>query len=137
MTRGRRRELSIAWDAAASDALGAAEALRRSGHFRSCVSRAYYAASSYVAASLVLDPGVVFRDGRQGPPHETLPDLLGERMVARMAPRAVSSIRRDLRVLYAARITADYLPDHRVDEGLAVSMLRLATMVARSVRRDA
>ena len=59
------------WDQLSIDALLAAEALHREGYYRSCVSRAYYAA--YCSATALIETKTVpFPLGRKIPSHEAL-----------------------------------------------------------------
>ncbi|MCX6358362.1 MAG: HEPN domain-containing protein [Armatimonadetes bacterium] len=135
MNRDRRRTLSQAWADAGVDALDAANELRAADHLRSSVSRAYYAAYSFVAAALVVEAGITFREGRMGPDHASLAALVAEHMAAGMAPRVRAGVRRGLRALYQARLVADYNPGQLISEDQAREALQKATAVACSVRR--
>jgi uncharacterized protein (UPF0332 family) len=98
--------VSDEWTEIAKDCLRAANSLKETGHYRSAVSRAYYAAFSMVVAKLTAAQ-VSFEMDREGPSHSRLPD-----MVRMNLPGLKTWQRRDaaamLRVLYRARLDADY-----------------------------
>jgi uncharacterized protein (UPF0332 family) len=109
-----RRAISQAWLTIAEDTLAAANTLHTEGHLRSCVSRAYYAAYSFLASALVLEAGIAFRDDREGPEHEPLSDLVSEHLKKKLRPGVREGVRTGIRALYEARVRADYRPRRAV-----------------------
>src|SRR5688572_32017770 len=109
------------WYDVASDARRAANRLV-SENYRSCLSRAYYAAYSKVTHSLAATPGVTFPTGREGPNH---PGETGVGGIRRLIETHMPGMdqRRRVRLseligrLYTLRIDADYKPSVEVNAG--------------------
>lgn len=135
MSAAERKQLYQAWLAAAEDSLTAAQSLREEGRYRSSVSRSYYAAYSFLAAALVLSPGVTFKPDREGPDHAGLADLARDHLKKTMAQGALTSVRTSIVTLYDARVYADYKPKNTVNDELATASLKQATTVANTVRK--
>jgi uncharacterized protein (UPF0332 family) len=120
-----------AWAVVGRDNLLAAERLLRAAHYRSAVSRAYFAgfaaATSVLAAKKVSFPG-----RREGPAHERLPRMLLNNMgdyslvVRRRAGRVLNA-------LYDERIAADYYPGISVDRQSALYAVRDASLILRDL----
>lgn len=114
------------WLELAKDARNSANILLVGERYRSCVSRAYYAAYSKVTHELVHAARLTMPPGREGPSH------------ARIRPLIVTSMpnmRQDKRLklseligrLYTLRIDADYKPSVEVkgrDAREALSMMK-------------
>lgn len=135
MTSAQRKAISKEWLQVAEDALSSATELRELKRYRSSVSRSYYAAYSFLASALVLEQSVQFRDGREGPEHEPLSDLVAVHLRRAFAPSALKQVRVGVRTLYGARLEADYRPTMIVRETLAADALRWAAIIANNVRR--
>ncbi len=107
------------WLELARDARRAASRLVEE-NFRSCLSRAYYAAYSKVTHSLAGAPGVTFPNNREGPNH---PGETGTGGIRRMIEASMPNMQQDKRVklselvgrLYTLRIDADYRPSVEVE----------------------
>jgi uncharacterized protein (UPF0332 family) len=130
-----RQSVSDAWSEAAQDALNAARELKERAHYRSSVSRAYYAVYAYVAAALVLKPGVTFREARDGPAHESLADVAARHLRDDLVRQMVTRVRAGISAMYNARLLADYRPRERVDEALAIEVLKHAATIAKALQR--
>jgi uncharacterized protein (UPF0332 family) len=107
----------------AVDSYGAAIELKKGRHWRSAVSRAYFAAYSAVSGCLI-ELGVAMPAGREGPSHGGLPDLVANNLTILRVhdrPRLVSR----LRELYRLRVLADYRPSFGMSEIEALSALDL------------
>jgi len=110
------------WLDLARDARRSTNRLLTDDHFRSCLSRAYYAAYSKVTHALAATPGVTFPKGRQGPNH---PGELGNGGIRRLIEASMPNMHPDQRVklselvgrLYTLRIDADYKPSAAVQAG--------------------
>jgi uncharacterized protein (UPF0332 family) len=108
------------WLNLARDARRSANRLLINDHFRSCLSRAYYAAYSKVTHVLAATPGVNFPQNREGPNH---PGELGTGGIRRLIETAMPNMQQDQRVklselvgrLYTLRIDADYKPSANVE----------------------
>ncbi len=100
----------------------AAKELGDARRYRSCASRAYYAAFS--AVTHAVSGHAPLTRGRETPAHAKLPQLVKDHsgLDKQWARRVMAAIRR----LYDFRIAADYQSSRTVDEG-----------VARRARRDA
>lgn len=87
--------------------------------FRSCVSRAYYAAYSKVTHELVVTAGLTMPTNREGPNH---PGETGTGGIRRLIETSMPNMQQDKRVklsefigrLYTLRIDADYKPSVEV-----------------------
>lgn len=107
------------WYEIGNDARRAANRLV-SDHYRSCLSRAYYAAYSKVTQELSIAPGVSFPVGREGP---NLPGESGTGGIRRLIETSMPNMNKDKRVklseligrLYTLRIVADDRPSVKVD----------------------
>ena len=77
--------------------------------FRSCLSRAYYAAYSKVTHELAAAPGIKSPAGREGPHHSSVRRLIETSMPAMTADRRVK-LSEIIGALYALRVYADYHP---------------------------
>jgi uncharacterized protein (UPF0332 family) len=118
------------WKEIAQANLVAAKSLAMDARWRSAVSRAYYAA--YAAVAGRLEGLASYPDGRFGPSHDLLPQLvltyltyLGKfdrRLVASAAKR-----------LYRQRIAADYEPPITVELEESRAALRDASLILRIV----
>ena len=96
------------WQEIGRSNFGAAVSLYDSGHYRSTVSRFYYAAFSLVTGGLVQRNAVGdFTGGRGTPGHAQLPGLV-ETHFTQFSQARLDNFTRLLRSLYAARIAADY-----------------------------
>ncbi len=131
-----RQSVSDAWSEAAQDALNAARELKERAHYRSSVSRAYYAAYAFLAAAMVAKPGVSFADGRDGPQHGSLPDLVKSHLAGDLGRRILWNVRTSITALYEARLVADYRPRVFVNRDVATDALRRAGAIANAVKRD-
>ncbi len=107
------------WFELASDARKAASR-QVSEHYRSCLSRAYYAVYSKVTFDLSITPGVSFPAGDEGPKH---PGRTGTGGIRRLIETHMTAMDRPKRVklselvgrLYTLRCVADYRPSIDVD----------------------
>jgi uncharacterized protein (UPF0332 family) len=103
------------WLELARDARNSANELMERDRFRSCVSRAYYAAYSKVAHELVVTAGLTMPPDREGPNH---PGRLGTGGIRRLIETSMPNMNDARRVklseligrLYTLRIDADYKP---------------------------
>jgi hypothetical protein len=107
------------WFDLASDSRKAANRLV-SENYRSCLSRAYYAAYSKVTFDLCAIPGITFPTGDEGPKH---PGRTGAGGIRRLVEGSMTTIDLPKRVklseligrLYTLRCVADYRPSVDVD----------------------
>lgn len=107
------------WFDVASDTRKAASRLV-SDHFRSCLSRAYYAAYSKVTFDLSRIAGVNFPAGDEGPKH---PGRTGTGGIRRLIETHMTGLNKPQRVklseligrLYTLRCFADYRPSVEID----------------------
>lgn len=107
------------WFDLASDARKAANRLV-SDNYRSCLSRAYYAAYSKVTYTLAATAGVTFPPGREGPNH---PGETGTGGIRRLIETSMPDMTQPERLklsewigrLYTLRVFADYRPSVDVD----------------------
>src|SRR3954469_2327694 len=107
------------WYELAGDARKAASSVV-SDHFRSCLSRAYYAAYSKITFDLSAIPGVSFPAGDEGPKH---PGKTGTGGIRRLIETHMIELDDGRRLklseligrLYTLRVVADYRPSMDVD----------------------
>ena len=103
----------------------AATVLSRGCHYRSAVSRAYYAAYARTTHALA-GIGVTMPGGRVGPHHQSLPQMVK----SNLGKPELSSI---LARLYVMRCLADYAPSKTVDSHECRAAVSLMLRVFESV----
>lgn len=119
-----------AWIEIARDSRRAAGLCLSRGHYRSCVSRAYYAVFSAVIAALQRT-GLQPQPGREAWAHARLHDLVRENLKTKLSAKRVRDLRRIIRENYRARIHADYVSGATTDEQTARRCLTSADSVIR------
>ena len=97
------------------------------------MSRSYYTAYAFLGSALVLQSSVNFRLDREGPEHESLPDLVADHLKKALSSRLRTSVRLNIDTLYRARLIADYRPREAVNDRLAVESLKSATTIAKAI----
>ena len=114
------------WKELSRDNLEAAQALLAGEHWRSSVSRSYYAAYCAVSQRLA-EKGVQFARGWNNPAHDQLLALIrnGLTLPPGARHRTVTALRR----LRLARENADYRPGSSVGKDLALASYRDAGSV--------
>ena len=96
------------WQEIGRSKFEAAVSLCDSGHYRSVVSRFYYAAFSLITGGLIQRSAAADLTGGRGTPgHAQLPSLV-ETHFAQFSQARLDNFTRLLRSLYAARIASDY-----------------------------
>ena len=118
------------WRQLSEDSLQAAETLLQDGRYRSCVSRAYYAA--YCAATHeIVQKLTTFSYGRNNPSHELLPTYIQNNLtISRTKKDAVDTY---IRLLRFYREDADYRPQATVDQLTARECVRAAAEVQQQL----
>jgi uncharacterized protein (UPF0332 family) len=125
------------WLELARDARKSANELLELDRFRSCISRAYYAAYSKVAQELVVTAGLAMPANREGPNH---PGSLGTGGIRRLIETSMPNMQQDRRVklseligrLYTLRIEADYRPSVNVESHDAREALSIMKKIFES-----
>lgn len=123
-----RRYTLETWKQLSEGSLRAAEILFRGGEYRSCVSRAYYAA--YCAATgEIVKKLTTFPNAWNNPPHVKVPMYVQNNltMVQAKKQRTISRIN----ILRLYRENADYRPQTAVSEQVARNCLRAAAAIQR------
>lgn len=116
------------WKEMGEDALRAAKQLHDQEHYRSSVSRSYYAAYCVLTHALE-EQHVTFGRGWNNPPHEQLPRLVrGNLPLPEWHKREINQALRRLRL---HREDADYRPAGPVDRTVALDCLRDASMIVQ------
>jgi hypothetical protein len=110
----------------------AAQQLHDQGHFRSSVSRSYYACYSALTGHLVAR-GTAFPGGYANPRHAHLPGYVTSGSFPGLDADAVRTVRRHIRYLYKFRLTADYEPGLDCGEAMAREALRMLGSVRREL----
>ncbi len=118
------------WSDIARDNLQAAQKLSKD-QFRSCMSRAYYAAFS--AVTFALSEHKPFRYGRETPPHRELVRLIQAHLAALFSPVKLRALKTTVRRLYDERLNADYRSGLTVDRASALRSLQDAYAVCRAL----
>ena len=118
------------WRQLSENSLQAAETLLQDGKYRSCVSRAYYAA--YCAATHeIVQKLTTFSYGRNNPSHELLPTYIQNNLtISRTKKDAVDTY---IRLLRLYREDADYRPQTTIDELTARECVRAAAEVQQQL----
>jgi len=121
------------WTEMSDDCFRAAEQLFKADHYRSSVSRSYYAAYCSLTAALT-SAHVTFARGWGNPGHEQLPRLIRNHLpVADWRRRWINSALRSLRL---HRESADYRPAGPVDRAVARQCLRGASIIRQQFGRS-
>jgi len=105
------------WKTIAEENLMAAQLLGDSSFYRSCASRAYYAAFS--AVSFALRARAPFAGGRETPPHHRLVSLIEQQLQQSVPVHRVRLIKSLLRRLFTNRINSDYKSGFAIDQNVA------------------
>ena len=110
------------WLDLALDNRAAAQELSGKGHYRSSVSRSYYAAYSAVV-HLLSGKRVTYAYGRANPPHEAVAGYMVHSLT-RPGRRTRERLAKTFRRLMKARVDADYRPGLSCDLTMAKDALR-------------
>ncbi len=114
------------WRQLSDDSLLAAEILLQDGKYRSCVSRAYYAA--YCAATHeIVQRLTTFSHGWNNPTHELVPKYIRDNLP--IAPAKKNAVITSITLLRYYRVDADYRPRTTIDEQIARDCIRTAAEV--------
>ena len=118
------------WRELSEDSLLAAEALLQEGRYRSCISRAYYAAYCAVTHE-IIQKLTTFSYGRNNPSHELMPTYIQNNLtIPRARKNAVDTY---IRLLRYYREDADYRPQTTIDELTARDCVRAAAEVQQQL----
>jgi uncharacterized protein (UPF0332 family) len=121
------REGKVAtWEELSRDCLQAAKRLAEVGHFRSSISRAYYAAYCAIAGASVAR-GVSFAHGWNNPAHDQLTGIVASHLSLRRWTRRRMVSR--TRLLRRAREDADYRPRAFSGPEVARDCLQIASWI--------
>ena len=118
------------WRQLSEDSLQAAETLLQDGKYRSCVSRAYYAAYS-AATHEIIKKLTTFSHGRNNPSHELVPTYIQNNLTISQAKK--DAVDTSVRLLRLYREDADYRPQVTVDELTARDCVRAAAEVQQEL----
>ena len=115
-----------AWRELSEDSLLAAETLLQEGRYRSCISRAYYAA--YCAATHeIVQKLTTFSNGWNNPTHNLVPTYVQKNLtIPQVRKDSVSTL---VTLLRFYRVDADYRPNIAVDKQTAQECIRAAAEV--------
>lgn len=114
------------WKEISLDDLAAAKELLAAGHWRSSVSRCYFAVYARITAELV--GRVVFRPGYEAPIHAALPDNARDFLSRLAYPRRLR-VSEAVEMLYVMRLEADYQASVEIGRDFAVEALSTGQLV--------
>lgn len=118
------------WKQLSEGSLRAAEVLFRAGEYRSCVSRAYYAA--YCAATEeIVKKLTTFPNAWNNPPHVKVPVYVQNNLT--ITPATKQRIISRINILRLYRENADYRPQIAVSEQVARNCIRAAAAIQRDL----
>ena len=121
------------WQQLSMGSLTAAEILLREGHYRSSISRAYYAAYCGVTHEIVKMP-TTFSFGRNNPTHEKVSMYIQRNLNISQAKKdSISTLINTLRLF---REDADYRPYVPINETTARDCIRDATAIQQELWGD-
>ncbi len=128
---GNQTQMAALWKQTALLTFATAKQLRDRNDYRSCVSRAYYAAYQAVTAVCIAHGDAVnFPPGRNNPSHEQLPDLIRTNSDLTMNTRRI--LRKILRELRHLREDADYRVGRTVNaQSVKTALLLTSTLFER------
>jgi len=116
------------WRQLSGGSLRAAEILFREGEYRSCISRAYYAA--YCAATEeIVKKLTTFPNAWNNPPHIKVSVYIQNNLT--LAPTKKQRIIRRINILRLYRENADYRPQTTISEQVARNCIRAAAAIQR------
>ncbi len=116
------------WRQLSEGSLRAAEILFREGEYRSCISRAYYAA--YCAATEeIVKKLTTFPNAWNNPPHIKVSVYIQNNLT--LAPTKKQRIIRRINILRLYRENADYRPQTTISEQVARNCIRAAAAIQR------
>ncbi len=118
------------WRQLSEDSLQAAEALLQDGRYRSCISRAYYAAYCAVTHEIVQKL-TTFSRGWQNPSHERVPAYIQNNLTITQAKK--DTVSNDISLLRLFREDADYRPAALIDEQIARDCVRTAAAIQQEL----
>lgn len=118
------------WGTISLDSIAAAKSLHADGHYRSCVSRSYFGA--YAAVASALEGVIQYPDGCEGPGHAALPRLVTSNLKG-LNDRALRRVKQSIRMLYKARVDADYRPSSSPDRESSRDAVRAACAVRKEL----
>lgn len=122
------------WMSISNDSLVAAKLLLSKGHYRSCISRSYYAAYAGGTAALLAGGVSVGDQARPNPTHHRLPSLLKHNLDPACFRREErTDLSRRVRNLRRFREMAEYDPGATIDNHLARQCVRDASVVLARV----
>jgi uncharacterized protein (UPF0332 family) len=121
------------WEELSRDCFRAAKLLAQEGHFRSSVSRAYYAAYCAIAGASVAR-GVSFARGWNNPSHDQLTGIVADHPSLRRWTRRRMVSR--IRLLRRAREDADYRPRAFSGPEVARDCLQIASWILETLEGD-
>jgi uncharacterized protein (UPF0332 family) len=98
-------------------------------HFRSSISRAYYAIYS-AATDALVQQGITMPAGQANPKHARLPNLVGHNLTG-MSHAVRWQLAGVIEKLYKLRLISDYMPQVSVDERDARMALGLMSQAFR------
>lgn len=125
------------WADMGRENLQAAKALLDGGHWRSAISRAYYAGYSSLTGEF-RESRLTFAYGDNNPSHEQLLSLTAHNLNARRYTRTQrSQVKVMTRELQGARIIADYDPVSTIDRVAALRAVRQAAFIVTIVTEAA
>lgn len=119
------------WLDLARDGRKAAGRLVTEERFRSCASRAYYAAYSKVTHELVMTAGLAMAADREGPGHASIRRLI-ETSMPNMQQEKRVKLSELVGRLYTLRIDADYKPSVEVEGADAREALSIMKTIFES-----
>ena len=109
----------------------AARLLENAKEYRSAVSRYYYAGFS--AVSEALEPFVTLPTQRETPSHQRIP-LLIERHLPGLSDTNRRTLKRAMRILYEARLKADYRSGITTDAAVSMVSRRQVVLVLQILK---
>ena len=95
--------------------------------------RSYYAAYGFLAAALVVQPGVNFIGDREGSEHEAISSLVANHLKRPMGARTRSQVRLGVVGLYESRLKADYRRREPIRRQMATEALKRVATIANAV----
>ena len=118
------------WRELSEDSLRAAEALLREGHYRSSVSRSYYAASC-AATHETVQKLTTFSHGWKNPTHEKVPVYVQSNLTMPLAQKVV--VVNLINALRLFREDADYRPQVIIGAQAASNAIRDSRRVQKEL----
>lgn len=124
------------WDEISRECFLASRELIESGHYRSSINRAYYGLYASITSELRQRGFKIFNQDRPNPGHSQIMQMLEHNILNLRKPDVRRRCVRSAKNVRRSREIADYVPEYSIDRSFALSALRDASLVSRTLGKE-